>query len=52
VSPNFVAVNLVEHFVSPTGIEVVRNVVETGFAIALHKHIDPFSLLTHGVFAA
>lgn len=52
VCTDFVAVDLIEHFVSSTGVEVVRDVVDARFAIAIYQQLNSFELLTHWVFAA
>ena len=41
-------VDLVEHFVSATRIEIVGDVPEAGYSIALHEKPNPLQLLTHG----
>jgi hypothetical protein len=46
--PDFVAVDLIEHFVSSTGIEIVGDAVDAGVAIALYQEWDSFELLAHG----
>lgn len=50
VSQDFGAVNLIEHFMSSTGIEIVRDVAQARFVIT--QDLNAFELLTHGIFAA
>ena len=49
---DFAAVDLIEHFVSSTGVEIVGDVVYARFVIALYQDLDSFELLAHGIFAA
>src|SRR5205807_1262427 len=50
--PDFVTIDLVEHFVSSTGVEIVGDVVDAHCVIAVYQEPDFFELLAHWVFAA
>jgi hypothetical protein len=41
----------VEHFVPPAGIEIVRQVSDTGVSIPVYENTDSFELLTNGILA-
>jgi hypothetical protein len=49
---DFVAVDLIQHFVSSTGVEIVGDAVDARFVIALYQDLDSCELLAHGIFAA
>jgi hypothetical protein len=51
-SPDFAPVDLVEHFVPSTGVEIVGDIRDVCFVIKLNQNPDSFELLAHGIFAA
>jgi hypothetical protein len=51
VCPDFVAVDLIEHFVSSTGVEVMGDADDPRFLIALYQDPDSLELLAHRIFA-
>src|ERR1700754_1321184 len=52
VRPDFAAIDLIEHFVSPTGVKIMGDVVDARSAIAVHQQLDSFELLAHRIVAA
>jgi hypothetical protein len=52
VSSDFVAVDLVEHFVSSARVEMVRDVSNACRAVTIYKGLHSAELLAHGVVAA
>src|SRR6266446_3943916 len=52
ICPDFIAVDLIQHFVPSTGIELVRNVVESRFFVSENQGIDSFELLADGIFGS
>src|SRR5262245_18559402 len=49
---DFVAVDLIEHFVSSSGVEIVGDVVNARFTIAVYQDLESFESLAHGIFTA
>jgi hypothetical protein len=47
---HFFLVDLIEHFVSSAGVEIVGDDAFARFAIAGHQQVDAFELLAHGIF--
>lgn len=50
IRPDFVTVDLVEHFVSSTRIEIVGDITDTCGTIALYQGRHTFELLADGIF--
>jgi len=48
---HFVAIGLVEHFVSPIGMEIVGDTMDTSRAILLQKDPHATELRADGIFA-
>src|SRR5262245_11550128 len=49
---DFVTVELIEHFVPSTAVEVVRDVVNARLSIAGRQDLDAYELLADGIFAS